>query len=230
MGKIYNWDQFNMSEAISNTTLTPEILSKRGKAYHALYSVDMEDKDRDYVKDQLSNSEESSDEELVDLFTENISNLSKADAKKLITARDYFAGMDDLKVVKFLSAISTDTATIDKIAKEFSSLLAKEIGIDKMKDVKKLNIDDTNKDVCHSHDFCDANMVMQDAFKVVGIDLEKDFPDAVQNEFITDTWEKAWTLAKKNNFYVNDKGEIVKNLLATPIELGIKKTNLKGKR
>jgi hypothetical protein len=49
-------------------------------------------------------------------------------------------------------------------------------------------------DVCHSHDFCDANMAMDTAMKKLGMstDLNDDTVLALVNA--------AWELAKKHNF------------------------------
>ena len=72
------------------------------------------------------------------------------------------------------------------------------------------NKKETSDDVCHSHDTCDANMVMLDAFNDVGIDLENDYVE-FPGEGLVDTksdsailiniWNKAWGEAKKNDFY-----------------------------
>ena len=81
--------------------------------------------------------------------------------------------------------------TTEELSKLFSKELLKEIGIDNLKKVNELNSNVTNKHICYSHEFCDANQVMLD---VLGN------PEDVEN-----IWEEvlpAWTLAKQNKFYI----------------------------
>ena len=52
--------------------------------------------------------------------------------------------------------------------------------------------------VCHSHDFCDANMAMDEAWNRMfkdGCDLSSDAD--------VELWNSAWNLAKKHNFNTN---------------------------
>lgn len=50
-----------------------------------------------------------------------------------------------------------------------------------------------NHGVCHSHDFCDANMVMAEAFKkVVGVEMKTDSDEH------TALWNAAWGWWRKN--------------------------------
>lgn len=81
--------------------------------------------------------------------------------------------------------------TKEEIAIKFSAELLKEIGMDNLIQVNQLNSKETNSQICHSHDFTDANQIMLD---VVGN------PEDVEN--IWDEVSPAWTLAKKNNFYI----------------------------
>lgn len=82
------------------------------------------------------------------------------------------------------------------LARQFSANLRAEIGEDIHK-VIALNESETDKGVCHSHDFCDANMPMNEGFtNVVGHEVD------VNNSSDVDLWNKAWTIAKENKFYV----------------------------
>jgi len=75
------------------------------------------------------------------------------------------------------------TTQIDRLARVFLRGLRKEIGAAKFRKARVLNADETNPMVCHSHDFCDANMVMLAAFESEGLDIPE-----------TDEDERAWGL------------------------------------
>lgn len=78
----------------------------------------------------------------------------------------------------------------ERIAGEFLRLLRQDIGPDHYAEVCVRNANEANPNVCHSHDFCDANITMADAIeKVLGraVDLYNDEDDAL--------WSVAWNLA-----------------------------------
>lgn len=90
----------------------------------------------------------------------------------------------------------------EKLARKFSQLLCEEIGRFKVCRVNKRNynalIRNSKTKVCHSHDFCDANEVMLQACKNLGIIIEfEDDDDPARIMF-----NEAWTLAKANQFYL----------------------------
>src|SRR3989304_4399232 len=78
-----------------------------------------------------------------------------------------------------LATLSNDKKKIEAVAREFSRLLLAEIGNKKFREVVKRNKLEKDKGICHSHDFCDANMVMQDALKIIGMNLERFLHDHV---------------------------------------------------
>ena len=84
----------------------------------------------------------------------------------------------------------THAEKIKKLARAFSALLVKRIGKAKVKKVNKLNLTETDSGVCHSHDFCDANMVMASAIRRAGL---LDDPRL---------WNDAWRFAVKNRFFI----------------------------
>ena len=59
------------------------------------------------------------------------------------------------------------------------------------------------KGACATHDFCDANLAMDEAFRNLGLkgisDSETDSPEQVA---AMDLWNKAWDYAKANKFFV----------------------------
>jgi len=81
-------------------------------------------------------------------------------------------------------------AAVKILAKEFSRLLVKQLGKAKVQKVNRLNLEETDSGVCHSHDFCDANMVMAAAIRRSGL---MDKPQL---------WNDAWRFAVKNRFFV----------------------------
>lgn len=62
------------------------------------------------------------------------------------------------------------TPTADTLALEFSEGLHACLGADKMKEVVQRNRVETAPGCCHSHDFCDANMVLYEVFLRHGMD------------------------------------------------------------
>jgi hypothetical protein len=56
-----------------------------------------------------------------------------------------------------------------RVADEFVSILRSWLTVDEFKLIRERNARETNTGICHSHDFCDANVCMLAAYKhVVG--------------------------------------------------------------
>jgi hypothetical protein len=90
-----------------------------------------------------------------------------------------------------LDQILSEQTTEDQ-ARLFSAMLLDEIGLKNLQRVNELNSHETNSQICHTHDFTDANQIMLD---VIGN------PEEVGD----DIWEQVepiWTIAKNNNFYI----------------------------
>jgi len=82
-----------------------------------------------------------------------------------------------------------------KVAKKFSQLLLVEIGKAKLAKAVKRNRAQKDPNVCHTHDFCDANVVMHHALgtcKVIRTKL------SIANA--SKLWDEAWGMAKKAEF------------------------------
>jgi hypothetical protein len=91
-----------------------------------------------------------------------------------------------------------------KLATAFSHVLHEWIG-DRMAEVVKLNGAETMEGVCHSHDFCDANMAMDAAFeRAFGYspldDEQRDEADGGMSVANMELWNAAWDLAKDKGF------------------------------
>lgn len=96
---------------------------------------------------------------------------------------------------------------IKALAKKFSKVLKKWLGKKKMAIVVSRN-KEANDSCCASHDFCDANMAMDEAFtKVMGRTFDFNFEETteggMQNSKDTDLMNAAWSMAKSNDFYIN---------------------------
>lgn len=111
-----------------------------------------------------------------------------------------------------IKALLSDEKSVEKLAKKFSALLKVAIGDKKMQKVVADNSKEKeDSGICHSGDYCDSNMVMDDAFKsALKLDLSNDWPyfpgrglDKPNSDegLLIQLWNKAWNLAKKNHFY-----------------------------
>ena len=86
---------------------------------------------------------------------------------------------------------------ITDIGKEFSSILLIDLGIDVMREVVEKNSTEEYDGVCASHDYCDANLVMAEAFnKICRREAE------IDSEEDSYWWGEAWNYAKVNNFFI----------------------------
>lgn len=84
---------------------------------------------------------------------------------------------------------------VTRVAHFFHSLIADALSDDERKEVDRLNREVYEASVCATHDFCDANMIMDEAFRLCGI-AEMDPEDFDQNRL----WADAWDLAKREGF------------------------------
>ena len=89
--------------------------------------------------------------------------------------------------------IDWSTKPVHKTAKRFAGLLRIELGAAQFAEVKRLNGVQADKSICHSHDFCDANVAMADAIReICGVDGRRlDLRDADAQEFWNDAWREA---------------------------------------
>lgn len=86
------------------------------------------------------------------------------------------------------------------IAMEFCRILRRDLSVEDLGEVCARNAVETSSGVCHSHDFCDANMVMEEAFHALGratcadIGLDANPGLAAAHQASCDLWDEAWGL------------------------------------
>ena len=84
----------------------------------------------------------------------------------------------------------TYTETEQALAKAFDVQLRLDIGAFNYAEVRRRNLRPDYACACASHDFCDANMTMLDAYQRV---TGWEFPECdEQAESDMDTWNRAW--------------------------------------
>ena len=84
----------------------------------------------------------------------------------------------------------------EQIARDFTALLLSELGPEQLAEVAIRNSREPDQNICHSHDFVDANMVMHAAFMRHDINPSSALDNGEQNQ----VWNTAWGIAKKANF------------------------------
>ncbi len=88
--------------------------------------------------------------------------------------------------------------TVAKLAKAFGRELLDDVGLFDVRAMIEDNKEETDPTICHSHDYCDANMDMYDAGLKLGLDL--DWGNADHSKLV----DEAWTLAKSKAFFVEE--------------------------
>jgi len=90
--------------------------------------------------------------------------------------------------------------TARALAHEFSRILRDWLTEDEIEQVIERNAEVDDPAICASHDFCDANMAMYEAFEnIMG------HPVDTQSRADAGTWDKAWTMAKESHFAVGPR-------------------------
>lgn len=91
--------------------------------------------------------------------------------------------------------------SVEKLAREFASNIRTsmvECGTPgDIEEMLRLNREETDPKVCHTHDYMDANMEMAQAFlDVFGIQADPQLEEHAR------LWNDAWALAQRNEFWV----------------------------
>jgi len=86
-----------------------------------------------------------------------------------------------------------------KVADRFRAVILDWLGPDTCRAVDRTNAT-LGPAFCATHDHCDANMAMDKAMKDLGV---YDDDDDAFTDVVTDLWDKAWDMAKKDGFAPN---------------------------
>jgi len=112
-----------------------------------------------------------------------------------------------------MTTATLETMTAEDLAKAFAKVLREWLSNEEMHSINVANWSSTDPNVCASHDFCDANMAMDEAIQKLAPEFykaawaENDAADVsvecgpLWTRF-TDLSNEAWSLAKAANFYV----------------------------
>lgn len=90
------------------------------------------------------------------------------------------------------------TPSVQTLALEFSQGLHAYLTPEQMIEVVLRNRAETSPNICHSHDFCDANMFLYDVFMKYGMDPAEEGG----MERWGDLWDRVWNLAKSKEFQI----------------------------
>lgn len=115
--------------------------------------------------------------------------------------------MDDVDAVRADQAKAERAKLPYTIASTFSNVLREWLTPIQIAKVITRNLREHDDMVCHSHDFCDANEAMNEAFKRVlgrGMYLIDASATQEQKDDDTDLWGEAWGIAKQARFVPGD--------------------------
>lgn len=93
------------------------------------------------------------------------------------------------------------TTAIDAIGAKFVETLREWLSPKAFEIMQIRNTYEDDKGICHSHDFCDANMAMAEAFEMI-VEREPDVADE-QDVII---WNAAWEHARSKGLLLDDAG------------------------
>lgn len=103
---------------------------------------------------------------------------------------------DDLKAALFQLMLKMNT---ERVALVFVTDLMRRVGAKKMATIAQRNRTQKNPDICHTHDFVDANVFMDDAIKAVYGQSATDTGGegiGVMSDDMHHVWDLAWSRAK----------------------------------
>ncbi|GIL13717.1 MAG: hypothetical protein BroJett038_24370 [Chloroflexota bacterium] len=87
------------------------------------------------------------------------------------------------------------------LAMEFCRILGETLNAEQIAEVVRRNAEEVDSNVCHSHDFCDANVVMHAAFGSFGVDpMASGENDEGMSDEVIALWNAAWDMAKFAEF------------------------------
>jgi len=87
-------------------------------------------------------------------------------------------------------------ATVETLAREFGKALRSLVSAEDMQEIILRNRNESRSGICHSHDFCDANVVLHEVFLAHGMDIA----DEGGRDRWGTLWVDAWNLAQLRDF------------------------------
>lgn len=108
-----------------------------------------------------------------------------------------FFDVDDLDQVSADAFDSARNVEVELLAKEFSEALKLQLTSDEMREVLYRNRSETDPRICHTHDFCDPNVVLHEVFSRYGMDIA----DEGGRDRWGALWDDVWSKAKSAEFW-----------------------------
>jgi hypothetical protein len=114
--------------------------------------------------------------------------------------------MENVDTTNYTKAEQAMIDQVEQLARNFSSVLKGWLTGEELSEAIRLNKEEDDHNVCHSHDFCDANMAMHEAFvNLYGREFtfyDEEIPESDRISSIdTMIWNRAWSIAKENEFF-----------------------------
>lgn len=91
------------------------------------------------------------------------------------------------------------TIAVETLALEFSKGLRSYLTGAQMAEVVRLNDAEKSTGICHSHDYCDANIFLYEVFMKYGMNPVEDGGLELWGAL----WDQAWNAAKASGFKIN---------------------------
>lgn len=88
------------------------------------------------------------------------------------------------------------TTTIGTLPREFGKALRSLLPAEEMQEVVLRNQNESRPGICHSHDFCDANVVLHEVFLAHGMDIAVEGGRDRWGEI----WDSVWNVARSRDF------------------------------
>ena len=89
--------------------------------------------------------------------------------------------------------------SVELLAKEFSEALKSQLSEVEMNEIVRRNRAETAPRICHTHDFCDTNMVLHEVFMKHGMDIVEEGGLDRWGQL----WDDAWNKAKSAEFWTS---------------------------
>lgn len=101
--------------------------------------------------------------------------------------------------------MTTQLPTVEQVSEAFRAKMLEELKPALCRLVDETNAARGEDGTCATHDWCDANEVMDDALKSLGVHMypeQEDWPDDWNGpeQAVVDLWNAAWTHARRAGF------------------------------